>query len=261
MAHLRPIAEATVMQVLQPQPTRTGSPLSILTGLTIGLLLVGLGAALAYLALATPFSQQFAPEPRSSPVRVVLSAIGWTLLIAAPAIAALAGFAWLAGVAESAGTRRRRAHPVAGLSRVLGEDYLAATSVRLPDGRLVSEVIVGPHGIAVFEPLPPASLTRVQGGRWELRVGRDRWVPMEDPLERAARSADRVRHWLGGEDHGFVVRVYAAVIAPEGALKRSANCAVVTREQVPAYLNSLPTQRGFTPERRAAIVDDIRAAV
>ena len=92
------------MQVLQPQPTRTGTPLSILTGLTIGLLLVGLGVALAYLALATPFSQQFTPDPRSSPVRVVLSAIGWTLLIAAPAIAALAGVAWLAGVAEPAGS-------------------------------------------------------------------------------------------------------------------------------------------------------------
>jgi hypothetical protein len=261
MAHPGAIGEAAVMQVLQPQPTRTGSPLSILTGLTIGLLLVGLGAALAYLAVATPFSQQFTPDPRSSPARVVLSALGWTLLIVAPAVAALAGIAWLAGVAEATGKRRRRAHPVAGLSRVLGEDYLAATSVRLPDGRLVSEVIVGPHGIAVFEPLPPPSLTRVQSGRWELRVGRDRWVPMENPLERAARSADRVRHWLGGEDHGFVVRVYAAVIAPEGALTRSANCAVVSREQVPAYLNSLPIQRGFTPERRARIVDDIRAAV
>ena len=249
------------MQVVQPQSTRTGSPLAILTGLTIGLLLVGLGAALAYLALATPFSQQFTPDPRSSPARVVLSSIGWTLLIVAPAIAALAGIAWLAGVAEKAGARRRRPHPVAKLSRVLGEDYLAATSVHLPDGRLVSEVIVGPHGIAVFEPLPPSSLTRVQSGRWELRVGRDRWVPMEDPLERAARSADRVRHWLGSEDHGFVVRVYAAVIAPDGTLTRSSSCAVVSREQVPAYLNSLPVQRGFTPERRERIIEDIRAAV
>ena len=84
---------------------------------------------------------------------------------------------------------------------------------------------------------------------------------MENPLERAARSADRVRHWLGSEDHGFVVRVYAAVIAPDGALTRSPSCAVVSREQVPAYLNSLPIQRGFTPERRARIIDDIRAAV
>ena len=249
------------MQVLHAQPTRTGSSLSIVTGLTIGLLLVGLGVALAYLAVATPFSQQFTPDPRSGPSRVVISAIGWTLVIAAPAIAALAGFAWLAGVAEQTGARRKRPHPVSELSRVLGEDYVAATGIELPDGRLVSEVIVGPHGVAVFEPLPPASLTRVQNGRWELRVGRDRWVAMENPIERATRSADRVRHWLGEEDHGFVVRVYAAVIAPEGVLTRSPSCAVVSREQVPAYLNALSAQRGFTPARRTRIVDQIRAAV
>ena len=249
------------MQVLQPQSTRAGSRLSIVPGLTIGLLLVGLGVALAYLALATPFSQRFVAEPRASGVRVVLGAIGWTLVIAAPAIAALAGFAWLAGAVEKAGGLRRRPHPVNGLSRVLGEDYAAATGVRLPDGRLVSEVIVGPHGIAVFEPLPPAAVTRNDGKRWELRVGKDRWIPLENPLERAARSAERVRHWLGGDERGFVVRVYAAVIVSDQTLTRTSTCAVVSRDQVPAYLNSLPIQRGFTAERRAQVIDDLRAAV
>jgi hypothetical protein len=249
------------MQVFQPQPTRAGSRLSIATGLVIGLLLLALGAGLGYLALATPFSQQFAPDPRASGLRVVLGAIGWTLLIAAPAITAVAGVAWLAGVYERASTFRRKPHPVTGLTRILGEDYAAATQVRLPDGRIVSEIIVGPHGIAVFEPLPPPTMTRSHGGRWELRVGKDRWIPLENPLERAARSADRVRHWLGGEDHGFVVRVYAAVISAGDSLTRTPTCAVVTREQVPAYLNSLPIQRGFTAERRAKVIEDLRAAV
>ena len=249
------------MQVLQPQSPRTGSRLSIVTGLVIGLLLVGLGVALGYLALATPFSQRFIPDPRSSGVRVIVSALGWTLLIAAPAIAAIAGVAWLAGAIERAAAMRTKPHPVTGLSRILGEDYAAATSVQLPDGRIVSEMIVGPHGIAVFEPVPPSALTRVQGGRWELRVGKDRWVPLENPLERAVRSADRVRHWLAAEDRGFVVRVYAAVISPDGSLTRSANCAVVTRDQIPAYLNSLPLQRGFSADRRAEVVDELRASV
>jgi hypothetical protein len=261
MALPRAVDEATSMQVLQPQSTRAGSRLSIVTGLTIGLLLVGLGVALAYLALATPFSQQFTPAPRASAWRVAAGALGWTLLIAAPAIAAIAGVAWLVGVAERASLLRGRRHPVTGLSRVLGEDYLAATNVRLVDGRTVPEVIVGPHGIAVFEPLPPAALTRVHGGRWELRVGKDRWIPLENPLERAARSADRVRHWIGAQERGFVVRVYAAVISPDGQLTRTPSCAVVTREQVPAYLNSLPIQRGFTPERRAQVIDIVRRAV
>ena len=249
------------MQVLQPHSRRAGSRLSILTGLVIGLLLVGLGAALGYLALATPFSQQFIPDPRSSGIRVVVSALGWTLLIAAPATAAIAGVAWLAGAVERAGAMRTKPHPVTSLSRVLSEEYAAATSVQLPDGRIVSELIVGPHGIAVFEPVPPSALTRVQAGRWELRVGKDRWVPLENPLERAVRSADRVRHWLAAEDRGFVVRVYAAVISPDGSLTRSANCAVVTRDQIPAYLNSLPVQRGFSADRRAEIVDELRASV
>jgi hypothetical protein len=259
---LRPARDDAIsMQVLQPRSPRAGSRLSVVTGLTIGLLLVGLGAALAYLAVATPFSQQFIPAPRASGWRIAAGVIGWTLLIAAPATAAIAGVAWLAGVAERASVLRGRRHPVTGLSRVLGAEYLAATNIRLPDGRAVSEIIVGPHGIAVFEPLPPTALTRVHDSRWELRVGKDRWVPLENPLERAARAADRVRHWIGAEEPGFVVRVYAAVISRDALLTRTPSCAVVTREQVPAYLNSLPVQRGFTPERRAQIIDLIRAAV
>ncbi len=249
------------MQVLQPHPTRAGSRLSVVVGLAIGFLLIAVAVALAYIALATPFSQRFIAEPRASGVRVVISAIGWTLLMAAPAIAALAGIAWIVGTADRAGSLRRRPHPVNDLTRILGADYAAATGVRLPDGRVVSEVIVGPHGIAVFEPLPPAALIRTNAGRWELRVGKDRWVPLENPLERAARSAERVRHWLGGEERGFVVRVYAAVIASDGQLTRTPSCAVVTRDQIPAYLNSLPIQRGFTAERRAQVIDDLRGAV
>jgi hypothetical protein len=254
--------DATGMQVFQPRTARAGSRLSIVTGGAIGLLLVGLGVALAYLALATPFSQQFIPEPRASGIRVIVSALGWILLIAAPATAAIAGIAWLVGVAERASLMRSRPHPVVGLARVLGDEYTAATNVRLPDGRVVSEIIVGPHGIAVFEPMPPAAFTRTQGGRWELRVGKDRWIPLENPLERTVRSADRVRHWLTDEDRGFVVRVHAAVVAPDtGSISRSPACAVVTREQIPAYLNSLPLQRGFTPERRVQIVEIVRSAV
>jgi hypothetical protein len=257
-----PLPEAGRMQVFQPRVARAGSRRAIATGGIIGLLLIGLGVALGYLALATPFSQQFIPEPRSGGVGAIVSALGWTLLIVAPATAAIAGIAWLADVAALASALRVKPHPVERLSRVLGEEYTAATNVRLPDGRIVSEIIVGPHGMAVFEPMPPAALTRSQSGRWELRVGKDRWVPLENPLERTVRSADRVRHWLTNEDRGFVVRVNAAVVAPDSAaIARSSSCAVVTRDQIPAYLNSLPVQRGFTAERRAEIVEIIRAAV
>ena len=260
MADRDGVGEAWVMQVFQTHSARVDSRLSVVTGLTIGLLLIGVGAALAYLAVASPMSQQFTPDLRSGPLRVVVGALGWTLLIAAPVIAGLAGVAWLAGTVERVSTLRGRPNSMAGLSRFLGPEYAAATGVRLPDGRIVSEIIVGPHGIAVFEPLPPKAVTRVVQGRWELRVGKDDWVPLENPLERAVRSADRVRHWIGENDRGFVIRVYAAVISPDDSLARTSKCAVVTRDRVPAYLDSLPVQRGFSPERRARIVEDLRVA-
>jgi uncharacterized membrane protein len=254
------VGESWMMQVLQSHPAGLGSRLSVVTGLIIGLLLVTAAAATAYLALVSPMSQQFTPDPHSGPVRLVTAAMGWTLLIAAPAMAAIAGVVWLAGAVERATSLRSKPGSLAGLSQVLGADYAAATGVRLADGRMVSEIIVGPHGIAVFEPLPPRNVTRVVQGRWELLVGKDVWVPLENPIERALRSADRLRHWIGENDRGFVIRVYAAVISPDGALARTANCAVVTRDQVHAYLDSLPLQRGFSPDRRARIVEDLRTA-
>jgi hypothetical protein len=261
MAPLRCLREATGMQVLHSQPVAAGSRRSILAGAIIGLLLIGLGAALAYLALATPFSRRFIPEPHSSSVRTVTDALGGTLLVVAPVTAAIAGMAWLANAARQASIMRTKPHPTVSLARFLGPEYAAASNVRLPDGRTVVEIVVGPHGLAVFEPMPPPALVRTQEGRWELRAGRDRWIPLENPLEHAVRSADRVRHWLTNEDRGFVVRIHAAVVTSDpSSIARSPTCAVVSREQVPAYLRSLPVQRGFSPDRRAQIVAIVRAA-
>ena len=53
------------------------------------------------------------------------------------------------------------------------------------------------------------------GRRWELRDDRGRWVPIEAPVDRASRDAERVRGWLGGEDRDFVVRVYAAIVTDD----------------------------------------------
>ena len=247
------------MQVFHARTDPSISRLSVVTGVTIGLLLVGLGAALAYLAVATPFSQQFSAGPRSSAFGVVMAAFGSTMLVVAPATALIAGFAWLAGVADQTALLGLRRHPVVGLTRVLGADYTAATNVRLPDDRVVSEIIVGPHGIAVFESSPPPALVRVESGRWQLRVGKNVWIPLENPLERTVRSADRVRHWLTAEEPGFVVRVPAAIISADQGLERTSRCAVVTRDGIPAYLDSLPIQRGFNADRRAQVMDLIRS--
>jgi hypothetical protein len=253
------MAESSVMQVFHQRASRRpASRLSFAMRIAIGLLLLGLGVLLAYLALATPFGDRFLPASRSSTSTTVAAALGWTLLIVAPAMAGIAGVAWLVGVADQHRLLRPRPHPVQGLASVLGPEYTAATNVRLDDGRLVPEIIVGPHGVAVFEPMPPPDLTRQRNGAWELMIGKDRWVPLENPLDRTVRTADRVRRWLAAGDRDFVVRVHAAVITTDGRVPRTPACAVIGRDQVPAYLRSLPPQRGLTDERRAAIVEMIR---
>ena len=250
------------MQVFHPRASRRPvTRLSLVMRLSIGVLLLVLGAVLAYMAVATPFSERFLPSARASASSSFAAALGWTLLIAAPAMSGIAGIAWLAGVAEHNAAFRPRSHPVHSLTSVLGPEYTAATNVRLDDGRLVAEVIVGPHGVAVFEPMPPAAFTRQRNGAWELMVGKDRWVPLENPLDRTVRSADRVRRWLAAGDRDFVVRVHAAVITPDARMLRTPACAVITRDQVPAYLRSLPLQRGLTDDRRESIVAMIKNAV
>jgi uncharacterized membrane protein len=259
MASGTAMAESWFMQVFHQRASpRPASRLSLAIRIAIGILLLGLGVLLAYLAFATPFSERFLPTGRSSAPVTLAAALGWTLLIVAPAMSGIAGVAWLAGVFDQNAALRPRTHPVQGLATVLGQEYTAATNVRLDDGRLVPEIIVGPHGVAVFEPMPPTAFTRQRNGAWELMVGKDRWVPLENPLDRSVRTADRVRRWLAAGDRDFVVRVHAAVIAGDTRISRSAACAVITRDQVPAYLRSLPPQRGLTDERRAAIVEMIR---
>jgi hypothetical protein len=263
MALGRAMTEYPAMQVLQAQAIRRpGSRRGIAISLAIGVLLLALGGALGYLAVATPFAERLIPEGRVGTLSMIGSALGWTLLLVAPTLAGIAGITRLAGVAGRVAAFRARPHPVVGLSRVLGEEFAAATGLRLPDGRIVSEIIVGPHGIAVFEPLPPLALIRVHAGAWQLRIGKDRWVPLENPLDRTVRSADRVRRWIAAADRDFVVKVHAAVIAPDvSTIARTPACAVITRDQVPAYLASLPAQRTFTAERRAQVLEHFRATV
>ena len=73
---------------------------------------------------------------------------------------------------------------------------------------------------------------------------------MDNPLEQANRDADRVRRWFTIADLDFVVRVYAAVIVGDGSIPRSPTCAVVTPDQLPAWIGALPSQRSLTLARR-----------
>ena len=81
----------------------------------------------------------------------------------------------------------------------------------------------------------------------------------ENPLERAARDADRIRHWLGGEDRDFIVKVYPAVVVENEPFGRTPACAAITADQIPGWLAALPPQRSLSPDRQADIAERIRS--
>ncbi len=68
-------------------------------------------------------------------------------------------------------------------------------------------------------------------------------------MDRAARDAERVRRWLGHDDADFVIKTYAAVITATTTVARTANCAVLAPDQLPAWIAALPPQRSLTPGR------------
>jgi len=55
------------------------------------------------------------------------------------------------------------------------------------------------------------------------------------------------------------VKVYAAVVTSDASLDRTPACAVITPEQIPAWLASLPPQRSLSSDRRAELLDQIRS--
>jgi hypothetical protein len=163
---------------------------------------------------------------RPSAELAVAGALAWTFALIAPAVFIIVGFAKLVDVIELTLIRRERPRPAAALVPSLPDDHVVATRVRLPDGRVHPELGVGPFGVAVVEELPPTASTRQANGRWELRLASGKWIPIENPLDRAARDAERVRRWLGHEDTDHIIKVYATVVTPRSELPRTPTCAV-----------------------------------
>ena len=225
---------------------------------TVAILLLLAGLALAWLCLATPLVTSFMPYGRPSPIQVVSGILVWGFAIALPGAFLIMGLARMASLIESiAASRPRRVTPQ--LAQALGADHLAATDLVLPGGRHVHEMVLGPFGIVVLGDVPPRSATRHVGARWEVRDDRGRWIPIEDPVQRASRDAERVRGWLAADDRDFLVRVYAAIVTEDATVDRSATCAVVNPVDLAAWLEALPAQRGLTPQRREHLTEMVRA--
>jgi hypothetical protein len=247
------------MQVITPRSEQRGpAPLSVVLGTLVGATLLIGGFVVAWLVFGTPFISRFTPSGRPETTQMVAGMLAWTVALIAPAAFILAGLARIVAVFDAVSAAKPRKSAVSRLADALGEDLVVASRLRLPDGRVVPELVLGPFGAAVIEELPPAAATRTRGAGWEVRMSNGKWKPIENPLERAARDAERVRRWFAHDDQDFLVKVYAAVVAPDTTLPRTPGCAVITREQIAAWLASLPPQRSLTPSRRERLVEQIR---
>ena len=228
-------------------------------GTLAGACLVAVGLGMAFLVITTPLVVQLVPGGRSGSSLLSSAVVVWVLAVGAGAALLLAGTNRLA-VAVASVRERRASRSV--VTRVLGDlsdEIVVAAGVTPPGGRPIPELVIGPFGVAIVHELDGRDRLRQVGPGWEIRT-REGWVPTEGPLEGVARDAERVRHWLANGDLDYVVRVYAALVTTDTAIPRSGLCAVITEDQIPAWLAALPRQRSFSAARRNHLLTRVRAA-
>jgi hypothetical protein len=248
------------MQVISSRRGRRIRPAalaSVLGSGVVGATLIVTGVVLGWLVFATPVLRTFQAPLRATVGQTAVGIAAWIIALVLPTACVIVGLLRIDTTTKAmAGLRPRR--PLLAKHRgVLGNDYRVATDVELPDGRSVPEVVIGPHGVALLEVAPPAQFTRHTDGRWEIRLDNGRWTPLENPVERVSRDADRIRRWLTTDDRDFLVKVYGALITNETGLPRTPNCAVITRAQAAEWVASLPPQRSLTPGRLEQVVAQI----
>ncbi|MFN8631248.1 MAG: hypothetical protein U0838_13305 [Chloroflexota bacterium] len=251
------------MQVIAAAPTITVvQRLAVARSAVVAALLVAAAASLAWLFIGTPFVGSLIPEGRPSDAQVILNVLVWTAVLVVPASLLLIGVTRLVEVIEAAAALRPPPLSLA-VRNAHADDALAATDLRLPGGRRVHELVLGGFGIVVVGDVPPNSISRSVGSRWEIKDERGRWIPVESPVDRTSRDAERVRGWLAADDRDFVVKVYAVIVTNDQRVARSSSCAVVRPADFPAWVATLPPQRGLTASRRERVeqmVKEIAAA-
>ena len=245
------------MQLLASSHGRTSRGPVIASTLVGGVLLFG-GLVLAWFAFATPFLGTLTPSViRPTIDQMAIGAVIYGVALIAPPSFAIVGAIrlWLVAAAV---LRKPGATPVARQLASLGDDCIVAPVATLPDGRRVRNLVVGPFGLAlVAEPPSPKALRR-HGTAWEMRRADGRWVPLEAPVERASRDAERVRRWIASEERDFVVKVYVALVTSDPSVTRTSTCAVVTADNVAAWIGSLPPQRSLNESRRRDLTERVR---
>lgn len=248
------------MEVIAPAHINRRPSIVPILGLTVvGTLLVVGGVTLAYLAFATPFLGQVLPSGRPTAAQMVTGVAIWALALVAPAACILAGTSRLARMLAALRGRVPTRTRISEALVSLDDDVVVATGLTLPDGRGVGDIVLGAFGAAVVRDLPPPNVSRIQNGQWQIRT-RKGWTPMENPLDRAVRDAERVRRWFAHDDADFVVKVYAAVLSSDPPVDRTVACAVLRPDQLASWLAALPPQRSLTEGRRDQMLDLVRDA-
>jgi hypothetical protein len=232
---------------------------AVLVGLVVGMFLLLGGLFLAWIAFATPVLSTVTPTvTRPTVSQLAIGGVVWGLTLVAPPSFAIVGAIRIGRVARAV-TAKPAPRAMTRVAQAIGDEYTSAHNVRLPDGRIVRDLVLGPYGLAIINELPPARVTRHTGISWEIRRSDGRWHHLENPLERAARDGERVRRWVATTERDYVVKVYAAVVTDDPAVTRTPACAVVAPQQIPAWLASLPAARSLSEDRRMDLVEEIRA--
>jgi hypothetical protein len=250
------------MQVLTPPRRSPGAPglRAVVVGCVASALLFLAAVALGWLVVGTPILSQFNAGGRATPAQLVGGMAAWTLALVGPAGFGLFGVAKLAATLDAISARRPVRTPGLQAREALGSNHAVAVGVFVPGAaRRIQEMVVGPYGVAILVELPPARITRRQGRTWEVRIG-GRWRTIDNPLERAARDAEAVRHWFDEDETDRVVKVYAAVVGEIPGLERTSDCAVIRPSEVAGWIAALPAQRLLTPERLTQVISQVRSA-
>jgi hypothetical protein len=246
----------TVM-MLSAAPRTQLPPGRLLGGVLLGSALVAVGLVADYVTLATPLLSTVVPGASSNSGLIGIGLGVWGFALIAGGALAVAGTSRLARLVAMIRGRPDRGGPAARALASASDGVTVAGGVVPGDGPAIPELVIGAFGAAVVHTMPPSRLIR-HGARWETRTS-EGWLPMDDPLQAAARDADRVRRWLSLADLDFVVRVYAAVVVDDRTIQRSPVCATITTEQIPGWIAALPRQRTLTRGRRDRLLSMAQA--
>ena len=242
------------MQIIGAAPSPKSRLPTLIIGAAAGTVLVVSGLTLEFATLVTPYVDTIAQGRFGGPSALGGVLVRW-LAVALGAVFLGVGAARLA---ELVSGLRIRVVPQADADvAVSGDEPVMALNVDIGDGRPIPKLVIGRFGAAVIRDLPSPSIARNDGPYWEGKTDQG-WTRIESPLDLASRDAERVRRWFASEDRDYVVRVYAAVIAPEANIVRTPACAVITAFQLESWLRSLPIQRSLSEARRNQVIAMLR---